>query len=73
MELVTSEPVLVTGGTGFLAAHLIQQLLVRGYRVRVTVRSPSQAAAVFGAYGRISGVHERLEIMEADLTKEDRW
>ena len=57
--------------TPLFASYL--QLLVRGYRVRVTVRSPSQAAAVFGAYGRISGVHERLEIMEADLTKEDRW
>lgn len=29
MDLVTNDPVLVTGGTGFLAAHLVHLLLVR--------------------------------------------
>ena len=32
---------LVTGGDGFVAGHVIQQLLERGYRVRTTVRDLS--------------------------------
>ena len=31
--------VLVTGASGFIAAHIIQQLQKEGYRVRGTVRS----------------------------------
>ncbi len=30
--------VLVTGGTGFVASHIVQQLILRGYPVRTTVR-----------------------------------
>jgi uncharacterized protein YbjT (DUF2867 family) len=32
--------VLVTGATGFIAAHCIEELLSHGYKVRGTVRSP---------------------------------
>jgi dihydroflavonol-4-reductase len=38
------EAVLVTGGSGFIAAHCIAQLLGTGYRVRTTVRSLSSGA-----------------------------
>lgn len=34
--------VLLTGASGFLAAHIGQQLLQRGYRVRGTVRSTAK-------------------------------
>jgi nucleoside-diphosphate-sugar epimerase len=34
--------VCVTGGTGFIASHVIKLLLERGYRVRATVRDPGQ-------------------------------
>src|SRR5688500_8493251 len=37
---VTDAPVLVTGASGFIAGHIIQGLLARGYRVRGTVRKP---------------------------------
>ncbi len=33
------EKVLVTGGTGFLASHIIFQLLHEGHTVKTTVRS----------------------------------
>jgi nucleoside-diphosphate-sugar epimerase len=36
---MSNELVLVTGGSGFVAAHTILQLLNSGYRVRTTVRS----------------------------------
>jgi len=35
----TQQTVLVTGGSGFIGAHCIIQLLQAGYRVRTTVRS----------------------------------
>ncbi len=36
--------VLVSGATGFVASHIIKQLLERGYRVRGTVRDLEKAA-----------------------------
>lgn len=36
--------ILLTGATGFISAHIIQQLLRRGYRVRGTVRNLSKAS-----------------------------
>ena len=38
--------VLVTGGNGFLASHIIKQLLTAGYPVRATLRSLDKAAGV---------------------------
>src|SRR5215207_786380 len=43
---MSGELVLVTGGTGFVGAHCIVQLLEAGYRVRTTVRSLSRAGDV---------------------------
>jgi nucleoside-diphosphate-sugar epimerase len=43
--------VLVTGGTGFVAGHVIQQLLERGYSVRTTVRDLSSRAEYAHLYG----------------------
>ena len=36
----------VTGGTGFVGAHLVQQLLADGHDVTCLVRSPAKAAAL---------------------------
>jgi nucleoside-diphosphate-sugar epimerase len=36
----------VTGGTGFVGAHLVQQLLADGVQVTCLVRSPAKAAAL---------------------------
>ncbi|HZW40737.1 MAG TPA: aldehyde reductase [Agromyces sp.] len=43
---MSGELVVVTGGTGFVGAHCIVQLLDAGYRVRTTVRSLSRAGDV---------------------------
>ncbi|GFF74580.1 hypothetical protein CNMCM6936_006523 [Aspergillus lentulus] len=45
-----SETVLITGASGFLAAHIIQVFLEAGYKVRGTVRSPSTAERVKSRY-----------------------
>lgn len=44
--------ILVTGGTGFVAAHVLQSFLSRGYKVRTTVRSEAKAAAVKASHAR---------------------
>ncbi|MEO5874878.1 MAG: NAD-dependent epimerase/dehydratase family protein, partial [Streptosporangiaceae bacterium] len=62
-----SAEVLVTGGSGFVASHLVRELLVRGYRVRATVRSLGNEAKV-GPLRRLEAEHPgRLTLFEADL------
>jgi uncharacterized protein YbjT (DUF2867 family) len=39
-------PVLVTGGSGFVASHLVRSLLAAGYAVRASVRNLANAAKV---------------------------
>ncbi|KAI3540820.1 ketoreductase [Colletotrichum filicis] len=46
--------VLVTGGTGFVAGHVIDTLLKRGHSVITTVRSQEKAQAVLDAYTDVS-------------------
>jgi dihydroflavonol-4-reductase len=55
----------VTGASGYVAGHVIAQLLERGYRVRGTVRSV--------AADKVAHLREKfpaLELVEADLLEE---
>ncbi|HEX2403930.1 MAG TPA: SDR family oxidoreductase, partial [Acidimicrobiia bacterium] len=63
---ITASPVLVTGASGFIGSHIVQQLLEGGYRVRGTVRDPVKARAD-GHLTSLSGAAERLELTGADL------
>ncbi|CAI7634267.1 unnamed protein product [Penicillium glandicola] len=45
-----TETVLVTGGSGFVASHVVRELLQQGYSVRVTVRSEAIAKKVLQAH-----------------------
>ena len=53
--------VLVTGGAGYIGAHLVRLLLERGYHVRVLDRFDYGRAGIEGLH------HSRLEIMEGDI------
>lgn len=71
---MNGEPVLVTGGSGFLAGHCILALLAAGHQVRTTLRSPNREAGLRGALAA-AGVDagERLTVVTADLTVDAGW
>lgn len=70
--------VLVTGVTGFVGSHVAQQLLLHGYKVRGTLRSTADEARLTKLRQQLTdglpteGLPE-LELVEADLLKEDTW
>ncbi|XP_070545376.1 uncharacterized protein [Ptychodera flava] len=68
-----AQTVLVTGASGFIAAHVTQQLLRAGYRVRGTVRSLQNEAKVEPLRKLCPDAKHELELVEADLLKPDSW
>jgi len=61
--------VLVTGGSGFVASHLILQLLEAGATVHTTVRSLKNTAKVKPLTDVQRRFPDRLKLFEADLLK----
>ena len=66
MNMITQKPVCVTGASGFIAAEIIKALLLKGYRVRGTVRKSPDAYPFLAS---LDGAVDRLELVEADLLK----
>jgi len=66
--------VLVTGGSGFVASHVVLQLLNAGHTVRTTVRSLDKEVTV-RAMLRSSGVEAgpHLTFFAADLVSDTGW
>ena len=73
-HLTPPATVLVTGGSGFIGAHCILQLLQAGHRVRTTVRSLKREADV-RAMLKTGGVDpaNRLSFFVVDLEDDDGW
>lgn len=61
----------VTGASGFIASHVVRELLEAGHRVRGTVRSLKRAESY--AHLRALPGAERLELVEADLLEPAGW
>ncbi|TBN57628.1 aldehyde reductase [Glaciihabitans arcticus] len=71
---MTTHNVLVTGGSGFIAGHVILQLLEQGHGVRATLRSRTKEAsvrAILAESGMTQG--DNLSFVEADLLADDGW
>ncbi len=66
--------ILVTGGSGFIGAHCILQLLDTGHRVRTTVRSLKREADV-RAMLKTGGAEpgDRLSFIATDLENDAGW
>src|SRR6266404_6562757 len=66
--------VLVTGGSGFVGAHTILQLLAGGHQVRTTVRNLKREGDV-RAMLKVGGVEvgNRLSFIATDLEKDAGW
>jgi len=66
--------ILVTGGDGFLASHIIQKLLEQGYAVCATLRSLTKAAGVRETLAATQTPNlERLTFVQADLSQDTGW
>lgn len=65
--------VLVTGITGFVAQHVVIQLLAKGYKVRGTMRSLKRAEEVRSVLAKFDPRASEIEFMEADLSSDKGW
>ncbi|ETO08772.1 NAD-dependent epimerase/dehydratase [Reticulomyxa filosa] len=64
--------VLVTGASGFIAGHVVQQLCIKGYRVRGTVRKISKDHQYI--YDLSTDKNTRpIELFECDLSSDKNW
>lgn len=72
MPTSSERTVLVTGASGFIAAHVVRELLARGYRVRGSVRG-NVSEPRFEALRALPGAKERLTLHAANLMDEAAW
>ena len=73
MSNSNNDLILVTGASGFLASHIVKQLLELDYRVRGTVRSLKNANKVEPLKRLAVESKHELELVEADLLDENSW
>ena len=74
MKNTKDKKVLVTGGSGFIAAHCIIKLLNEGYTVRTTIRSANRESEVRSML-KEGGVDpgDRVSFFIADLRYDQNW
>jgi len=65
--------VLVTGGSGYIAAFCIARLLDEGYTVRTTLRSLSREAETRATIAKLTQGGDRLSFVTADLNADAGW
>ncbi len=70
---MAAELVLVTGAAGFLATHVVKQLLEGGYRVRGTVRDLKHKEKIRALKELCPDSKYPLDLVEADLNDADCW
>lgn len=71
---MASQTILVTGASGFIAKHIVAQLLDAGHAVRASVRSRERADEVAAAVGGTAQEEAgRLSFVELDLGRDRGW
>lgn len=70
---MSDTPIVVTGASGFIAKHIIAELLRRGYPVRGTLRDPAKADAVRAAIRRAGADPANVSFTTADLLSDRGW
>jgi dihydroflavonol-4-reductase len=71
---MSEDLVLVTGGSGFVATHCIDQLLRAGYSVRATVRSLTRESQVRATLKSVGAPRpEALTFVATDLDADKGW
>lgn len=68
----TNKPILVTGATGYLASHIIKQLLETNHLVKGTVRSLINKEKYQFLYDKCPN-SKNLTLVEAELTNKNSW
>ncbi|MGL4256787.1 MAG: NAD-dependent epimerase/dehydratase family protein, partial [Microbacterium sp.] len=65
---MSTNPVLVTGASGFIAKHIVRELLESDRTVRAAVRSPARRAQLEALFPDAT-----LEFVTLDLTADEGW
>ncbi|KAK3314533.1 hypothetical protein B0H66DRAFT_315140 [Apodospora peruviana] len=65
--------VLLTGGSGFIAAHILDQLLAKGHSVVTTVRSEDKAQHIREAYPSQTSSGDLVVAIVPDIAKPDAF
>jgi nucleoside-diphosphate-sugar epimerase len=72
-NITDGDLILVTGASGYLATHIVKQLLELGCRVRGTVRSVKDEKKCEPLRKLAVNPKHELELVEADLQNEQSW
>ena len=67
------EKVLVTGATGYIGLHCIDQLLKQGYAVNGSVRSPDRKDEIYDSLNKNNTPTDNLSIYTFNLTDDEGW
>lgn len=73
MSPTQSDTVLVTGASGFIAGHVIEELLRHGYAVRGTVRDVARTEKVAHLTALAAQLGGRLDFVAAELDTDEGW
>ncbi len=68
-----ADRVLVTGVSGFIASHITERLLAKGYAVRGTVRNKVKGQKIVDKLADNGSDISNLELVEADLGSDAGW
>ena len=68
-----TKPVLVTGGSGYIASWLVKLLLEQGFTVHTTVRDKSRTDKIQHLLDISANTTGELKLFEADLLKNDSF